>query len=68
MGQMTGRIQEMQLEGIGVTQPDKLGPFQLRRKFGQQAYCVAELRRGEEAAEVANKLWDLAAQVKARSK
>ncbi len=53
----------MQLEGIGVTQPDKHGPFQLRLKFGKQAYCVIELQRGEEAAEVAKKLRELAAQV-----
>jgi hypothetical protein len=58
----------MQLEGVGVTQPEKLGPFQLRLKFGKQAYCVVELRRGEEAAEVAKKLRDLAAQVEVRSK
>jgi hypothetical protein len=45
---------------------EKLGPFQLRLKFGKQAYCVVELRRGEEAAEVAKKLRDLAAQVEAR--
>ncbi len=34
--------------------------------FGKQAYCVVELRRGEEAAEVAKKLRDFAAQVEAR--
>ena len=43
----------MQLEGVGVTQPEKLGPFQLRLKFVQQGYCVVELQRGEEASEVA---------------
>jgi hypothetical protein len=58
----------MQLEGIGVTQPDKLGPFQLRLKFGKQAYCVVEFRRGQEAGEVVKKLRDVAAQVEARSK
>ena len=57
----------MQLEGIGVTQPDKHGPFQLRLKFGKQAYCVVELRRGEEATEIAKKLCELAAQVEASS-
>jgi hypothetical protein len=36
----------MQLEGVGVTQPEKLGPFQLRLKLGKEAYCVVELRRG----------------------
>ena len=56
----------MQHEGVGVTQPEKLSPFQLRLKFGKQAYCVVELRRGEEATEVAKKLRDLAAQVEAR--
>jgi hypothetical protein len=57
----------MQLEGIGVTQPDKHGPFQLRLKFGKQAYCVVELRRGEEAPEIAKKLRELAAQVERRT-
>ena len=41
----------MTLEAVGVTQAVKLGPFQLRLKFGKQAYCVIELRKGEEAAE-----------------
>ena len=56
----------MQLEGVGVMQPEKLGPFQLRLKFGKQAYCVVELRRGEEAAEIAKKLRELAGQVEQR--
>jgi len=59
---------EMQLEGVGVTQPEKLGPYQLRLKFGKQAYCVVELRRGEEAAEIAKRLRELAVKVEARSK
>ena len=46
----------MQLEAVGVTQPEKHGPYQIRLKFGKQAYCVAEVRIGEEAAEVAKKL------------
>jgi hypothetical protein len=46
----------------------KRGPFQIRLKFGKQAYCVAEVRTGEQAAEVARKLRELAAQVEARSK
>jgi hypothetical protein len=58
----------MQLEAVGVTQPVKRGPFQIRLKFGKQAYCVVEVRRGEEAAEVAKKLRELAAQVEGRSK
>ena len=53
----------MTLEGVGVTQPAKHGPMQLRLKFGKQAYCAIELRKGEEAAEVAKKLRDLADQV-----
>jgi hypothetical protein len=48
-----GRRLAMQLEGIGVTQRDKRGPFQLRLKFGPRAYCVVEIRRGEDAADVA---------------
>ena len=51
----------MQPEGVGVRQPEKLGPFQLRLKFGKQAYRVVELQHGEEAAEVAKKLRKLAA-------
>ncbi len=38
-----------------------------RFKFGKQAYCVVGVQRGEEAAEVAKKLRELAAQVR-RSK
>jgi hypothetical protein len=41
---------------------------QIRLKFGKQHYCVVELARGEEAAAVAKKLRELAAQVEARSK
>jgi hypothetical protein len=52
----------MQLEGVGITQPQKLGPYQLRLKFGKQAYCVIELRKGEEAADTARKLRELAKQ------
>ena len=48
---------------VGVTQPNRPGQFQLRLKFGKQAYCVVEVRRGEEAAEVAKKLRELADQV-----
>jgi hypothetical protein len=35
-----------------VTQSARPGPFQIRLKFGKQAYCVIEVRRGEEAAEI----------------
>ena len=53
----------MELEGVEVTRPNRPGPFQIRLiKFGKQAYCVIEVRRGEEAAEVAKKLRELAAQ------
>jgi hypothetical protein len=41
--------------------------MQLRLKFGKQAYCVIELRKGEEAAEVAKKLRELADQVDEKS-
>jgi hypothetical protein len=58
----------MHLEAVGVTQPEKHGPFQIRLKFGKQAYCVVELRRGEEATEIAKRLRELAAQVEAHSK
>ena len=58
----------MTLEGVGVTQPARPGPFQIRLKFGKQAYCVIEVRIGEDAAEVAKKLRELATQVEARSK
>ncbi len=57
----------MELEGVGVTQPNRIS-YQLRLKFGKQAYCVIELRRGEEADDVAKKLRELAAQVETRSK
>jgi hypothetical protein len=52
----------MQLEAVGVTQPQKHGPFQIRLKFGKHAYCVMEVRIGEDAAEIAKKLRELAAQ------
>jgi len=46
----------------------KHGPFQIRLKFGKQAYCVAEVSIGEEAGDVAKTLRELAAEVEARSK
>jgi hypothetical protein len=58
----------MQLEAVAVTQPEKHGPFQIRLKFGKQAYCVMEVRIGEDAAEIARKLRELAGQVEARGK
>lgn len=57
----------MELEGVGVTQPNRVS-YQVRLKFGPQAYCVVELQRGEDAASVAKKLRELAAQVEARGK
>ena len=30
----------MTLEGVGITQPQNHGPFQIRLKFGKQAYYV----------------------------
>jgi hypothetical protein len=56
----------MKLEGVGVTQPNRHGPMQLRLKFGKQAYCVIELQIGEEAEDVAKKLRELAGQVEQR--
>jgi hypothetical protein len=50
-------------EGVGITPPQKLGPYQPRLKFGKQACCVIELRKREEAAGVAQKLRELANQV-----
>ena len=58
----------MQLEAVGVTQPEKHGPFQIRLKFGKRAYCVMEVRIGEEAVEIAKKLRELATEVEARRK
>ena len=57
----------MELEAVGVTQPDRLGSrYHLRLKFGKQAYCVIELQIGEDAFDVAKKLQDLAVQVQTR--
>jgi hypothetical protein len=53
----------VQLEAVGVTQPVKHGPFQIRLKFGKRAYCVVEVQPGQEAAEIARKLRELAAEV-----
>ena len=58
----------MELERVGVTQPDRFGStYHLRLKFGKQAHCVIELHIGEDAFDVAQKLRELAAQVQARS-
>jgi len=58
----------MELEGVGVTQSDRYGStYQVRLRFGKQAYCVIELHKGEDAEDVASKLRELAAQVAARS-
>ena len=57
----------MELEGVGVTQ-SQFGAYQVRLKFGKQNYCVIELQRGDDAADVAKKLRELAAQVEARSR
>jgi hypothetical protein len=48
----------MELEGVGVTQAAGRppGPFQIRLKFGKQAYYLVEVQRGEDAADVAKKL------------
>ena len=51
----------MKLEAVCVTQPEKHGLFQIRLKFRRQAYCIAEVRIGEEATDVAKKLRDPAA-------
>ena len=51
----------MPLEAVGVTQPEKHGPFQIRLKFGKQTYCVVEVSIGEEAAEIAKRPRELAA-------
>ena len=56
----------MTLEGVGVTQPNRI-TYQIRFKFGKQAYCVTEVRIGEDAAEVAKKLRELASQVERRT-
>ena len=39
------------------------GPFQRLLKFAKQAYCVIEVRRGEDSAEAPNKLRELADQI-----
>jgi hypothetical protein len=56
------------LRHLPLPESVKRGPFQIRLKFGKQAYWVAEVQIGEEAAEVAKTLRELAAQVEARSK
>jgi hypothetical protein len=49
----------MTLQGIGVIQPAGSGPFQLRLRFTRQAYCAIELKKGEAAKSIANKLREL---------
>jgi hypothetical protein len=58
----------MTLDGVGVTQRDRHGPLQVRLKSGKQAYCVTEVSPGDDAANVAKKLCELAAHVEGRSK
>jgi hypothetical protein len=49
----------MELEGVGVTQPSG-SAYQVRLKFGKQAYYVIEVRKGEDAEAIAEKLRGLA--------
>lgn len=49
----------MKLEAVVVTQPLRY----VRLKFGKGVYCLIELRRGDDATEVAKKLRELAHQV-----
>ena len=58
----------MTLKGFGVSLPGRPSLFRLRLQFGERHYCVIELRRGEDATTIAQKLRELAAQVEARSK
>ena len=53
----------MTLDGVGVAQRDRHGRFQIQLKFGKNQYCVIEVRRGQEHAEVAERLRELADQV-----
>jgi len=54
----------MELEGVGVTQSDRYGStYQVRLKFGKQAYCVIEVGPGEDSAEAPNKLREVADQI-----
>jgi len=57
----------MELEGVGVTQPTP-STYQVRLKFGKQAYLMVELKRGEDAQDVAGKLRELAARIAERAK
>jgi hypothetical protein len=45
----------MNLEGIGITQSQRHGPFQIRLKFGKQAYCVVRIRESDDAKESAKR-------------
>ena len=45
----------MELEGVGVTQPQG-HTYQVRFKFGKQAYFVVVVRRGEDSEAIADKL------------
>jgi hypothetical protein len=57
----------MELEGVGLTQSDRYGSsYQVRLRFGKEAYCVIELRKGEDAEDVARKLRELAGLVEQR--
>ena len=49
----------MELEGVGVTQPSG-SVYQVRFKFGKQAYFVIEVRWGEDSEAIAEKPRSLA--------
>lgn len=55
----------MELEGVGVTQPSG-SVYQVRFKFGKQAYHVIEVRRGEDSEAIAEKLRGLAESIAPR--
>ena len=57
----------MQLEGVGIAQPQKHGQFQLWLKFGRQAYCVIELQPGKDVGRRREEVPRTGAQVEARA-
>jgi hypothetical protein len=57
----------MELEGVGVTQP-RSRAYQIRLKFGKQAYYAIEVERGEDSGSIADKLRSLADSLAARAR
>jgi hypothetical protein len=51
---------QIKLSGVGVTQPERHGPYQLTLKFDEDTFCKAVLRHEQKHSDVAARLRKLA--------